>query len=51
MVGKKSKNKQLMTSENEKAANHNKIFSFSFKLEKNNLLNYQFKFMDCETVM
>ena len=31
---KKSKNKQLMTIENEKAANRNKNFSFSFKLEK-----------------
>ena len=31
---KKSKNKQLMTNENEKAANHNKNFCFSFKLEK-----------------
>ena len=42
-----------MTNEKEKAANHNKIFCFSFELEKQiiKLLNYQFKFMDCETVM
>ena len=31
---RKSKNKQLMTNEKEKAANHNKHFCFSFELEK-----------------
>ena len=31
---KKSKNKYLMTNENENAANHNKNFCFSFKVEK-----------------
>ena len=33
-LGKKSKNKLLMTNEKEKAANHNKKFCFSFELEK-----------------
>ena len=38
-----------MTNENEKVANHNKNFAFSLKLQKQ--IIYQFKFMDCETVM
>ena len=33
-LAKKSKNKYLMTNENKKATNHNKIFCFSFKVGK-----------------
>ena len=41
-----------MTNRTEKVANHNKNSGSFFKLEKqNNLLNYQFKFMDYEAVI
>ena len=40
-----------MTNGKEKAANHKKIFVFFLTGETNNLLNYQLKFMGCETVM
>ena len=51
-IKEKTKEKQLMTNRTEKVANHNKNSGSFFKLEKqNNLLNYQFKFMDYEAVI
>ena len=51
-IKEKTKKKQLMTNRTEKVANHNKNSGSFFKLEKqNNLLNYQFKFMDYEAVI
>ena len=41
-----------MTSENEEGAHRQEKFWFFFQTaETNNLLNYQFKIMDCKTVI